>query len=153
MNVAAVKHWRPWGFWLSLSAAVLASRLSHVNILWADEDYHLAAAIQVLAGKFPYRDFWYDKPPLNLSFYLAFGAQTGVPLRVADALFVFLCCALAYCFAAELWSRREGYLAAAGLAFCSIFYLAPGIIPEEPDTLMLAPHLGAVYLAFRRRHS
>jgi hypothetical protein len=138
-------------FWSSLAAAVLVSRLSHLHILWADEDYHLAAAIQVLAGKLTYRDFWYDKPPLNLLFYLAFGARTGVPLRVADTLFVCLCCALAYRFASELWSRREGYFAAAALAFFSIFYLAPGIIPEEPDTLMLLPHLAAVYLAFRRR--
>jgi hypothetical protein len=142
---------RSVAFWLSLAAAVLISRLSHIHILWADEDYHLAAAIQVLAGKLPYRDFWYDKPPLNLLFYLAFGARTGVPLRIADALFVCLCCALAYRFAAAVWSKREGYFAAAALAFFSIFYLAPGIIPEEPDTLMLAPHLAAVYLAFRRR--
>ncbi|HEY1753919.1 MAG TPA: hypothetical protein VGG72_00880 [Bryobacteraceae bacterium] len=146
-----IKHWRALVFWLSLSAMVLASRLTHVFLLWTDEDYHLAAAIQVLAGKFPYRDFWYDKPPLNLSFYLMFEAWTGLPLRIADAVFVCLCCALAFHLAAALWSRREGYLAAAGLAFFSIFYLAPGIIPEEPDTLMLAPHLAAIYLAFRRR--
>jgi hypothetical protein len=151
MSDSTMKNWRAWAFWLCLSAAVAASRLSHLHILWADEDYHLAAAIQVLAGKVPYRDFWYDKPPLNLLFYLAFGARTGLPLRLAGALFVCLCCALAYRFAAALWSRREGYLAAAALAFFSIFYLAPGIIPEEPDTLMLAPHLAAVYLAFRRR--
>ena len=146
-----IKHWRAWVYWLSLSAALVASRLSHIYLLWTDEDYHLAAAIQVLAGKFPYRDFWYDKPPLNLSFYLMFGASTGLPLRVADAAFVCLCCALAYHLAKGLWSQREGYLAAAALAFFSIFYLAPGIIPEEPDTLMVAPHLAAVYLAFRRR--
>ncbi len=138
-------------FWLCLCGVVISSRLSHVHILWADEDYHLAAAIQVLAGKFPYRDFWYDKPPLNLLFYLLFGARTGVPLRLADSAFVILCCALAFRLASKLWSRREAYLAAAALAFFSIFYLAPGIIPEEPDTLMLAPHLAAVYLAVRRR--
>jgi hypothetical protein len=138
-------------FWAFLAATVLASRLCHVHILWADEDYHLAAAVQVLAGKLPYRDFWYDKPPLNLLFYLLFGARTGVLLRLADSAFVVLCCALAFRFAASLWSRLEGLLAAAALAFFSIFYLAPGIIPEEPDTLMLAPHLAAVYLAFRKR--
>jgi hypothetical protein len=138
-------------FWSCLSGAILASRLFHLHILWADEDYHLAAAIQVLAGKFPYRDFWYDKPPLNLLFYLLFGAHTGTPLRLADSAFVVACCALAFRFAQKLWSSREAYLAAAALAFFSIFYLAPGIIPEEPDTLMLAPHLAAVYLAFRRR--
>ena len=138
-------------FWLCLSAIVLASRLCHANILWADEDYHLAAAIQVLHGKFPYRDFWYDKPPLNLAFYLLFGARTGVVLRVADTLFVCLCCALIYRFASHLWSRREGFLAAGALAFFLIFYLPPGIIPLEPDTFMLAPHLAAVYLAWRRK--
>ena len=138
-------------FWFSLSAALLVSRLCHVHILWADEDYHLAAAVQVLAGKFPYRDFWYDKPPLNLLFYLLFDARTGIVLRLADAAFVVLCCALAYRFASQLWSEREGYYAAAALAFFSIFYLVPGILPEEPDTLMLLPHLAAVYLAFRKR--
>jgi hypothetical protein len=138
-------------FWLCLSAIVLASRLCHARILWADEDYHLAAAIQVLHGKFPYRDFWYDKPPLNLAFYLLFGARTGLVLRVADAVFVCLCCALAYRFASHLWSRREGFLAAGLLAFFLIFYLSPGIIPLEPDTLLLAPHLAAVYWGWQRK--
>jgi hypothetical protein len=138
-------------FWLCLSAAVLVSRLCHSNILWADEDYHLAAAIQVLHGKIPYRDFWYDKPPLNLAFYLLFGARTGMLLRVADALFVCLCCVLAWRFASRLWSRREGFFAAGALAFFLIFYLPPGVLPLEPDTLMLAPHLAAVYLAWRRK--
>ncbi len=138
-------------FWTILSAAVLASRLAHLHILWADEDYHLAAAIQVLHGKLPYRDFWYDKPPLNLLFYLLFDARTGLALRLADSAFVVACCGMAWRFATKLWSSREGYLAAAALAFFSIFYLAPGVIPEEPDTLMLLPHLAAVYLAFRRR--
>jgi hypothetical protein len=138
-------------FWACLSAAVLVSRLCHLNVLWADEDYHLAAAIQVLHGKLPYRDFWYDKPPLNLVFYLLFGARTGVLLRVADAAFVCLCCVLAYRFSATIWSKREGYIAAALLAFFLIFYLIPGVLPLEPDTLMLAPHLAAVYLAWRKK--
>src|SRR5215471_8769929 len=136
-------------FWACLCCAVLASRLCHVNLLWSDEDYHLAAAIQVLHGKIPYRDFWYDKPPLNLLFYLLFGAHAGIALRVADAVFVCLCCVFAYRFAASLWSRREGQIAAALLAFFLIFYLIPGVLPLEPDTLMLAPHLAAVYLAWR----
>jgi hypothetical protein len=122
-----------------------------MNVLWADEDYHLAAAIQVLHGKLPYRDFWYDKPPLNVLFYLLFGARTGLPLRLADTVFVCFCCSLAYRFAAQMWSRREGYIAAVLLAFFSIFYFIPGIVPLEPDTLMVAPHLAAVYLAWRRK--
>ena len=109
--------------WILLSAAVIAARLCHLHILWADEDYHLAAAIQVLAGKLPYRDFWYDKPPLNLLFYLLFGAHTGVPLRLADSAFVILCSALAFAFASSLWSRREGYFAAA--ISCAFFHFLP----------------------------
>ena len=138
-------------FWGCLSGGVLASRLCHTNVLWSDEDYHLAAAIQALHGKLPYRDFWYDKPPLNLAFYLLFGARTGLLLRIADAAFVCLCCVIAYRFAAGLWSKREGYIAAALLAFFLIFSLIPGVLPLEPDTLMLAPHLAAVYLAWRRK--
>ncbi|HLH44625.1 MAG TPA: hypothetical protein VKV74_16665 [Bryobacteraceae bacterium] len=138
-------------FWICLSAAVLASRLAHLHLLWADEDYHLAAALQSLGGKLPYRDFWYDKPPLNLAFYLAFGARTGAVLRTVDALFLILCCALACEFAAKLWSRREGFLAASAMAFFLIFYLPPAVLPLEPDTLMLAPHLAAVSLAWRKK--
>jgi hypothetical protein len=137
-------------FWISLGAALLLSRLAHRNILWADEDYHLAGAIQILWGKFPYRDFWYDKPPLNLAWFLLFGARTGVTLRVVGALFDVSCCALVYHFARQVWTRVEGFVAAGLLAFFLIFYLAPGVIPQEPDSLMLAPHVGAVYLAWRR---
>ena len=57
---------------------LLAARLCHADILWADEDYHLAAAIQVLYGKIPYRDFWYDKPFLNLAACLLFAAKNRV---------------------------------------------------------------------------
>ena len=138
-------------FWTGLSAAILLSRLAHVNILWADEDYHLAGAIQVLWGKLPYRDFWYDKPPLNLLWYLLFGARTGAVLRVTGALFQIGCCALLWRFAAQLWTRREGYVAAGLLAFFLIFYLPAGVIPLEPDSLMMAPHIAAVYFAWKRR--
>ena len=70
-------------FWVSLTAVLLLSRLSHVNILWADEDYHLAAAIQMLHGKMLYRDLWYDKPPLTAMAAVLFGASSGWPLRIA----------------------------------------------------------------------
>ena len=70
-------------FWVSLTALLLLSRLCHVNILWADEDYHLAAGIQMLHGKMLYRDFWYDKPPLSAMAALLFGAWPGWPLRIA----------------------------------------------------------------------
>src|SRR5580765_2057352 len=69
-------------FWGAMAAVLLVSRLAHRTILWADEDYHMAAAIQMLRGKMLYRDVWYDKPPLNALLDLLFGAWYGWPLRL-----------------------------------------------------------------------
>src|SRR6267154_2257403 len=79
-------------FWSLLGAVLLASRAAHLNVLWADEDYHLAAAIQLLHGKMLYRDLWYDKPPLNAIVCLLFGAWPGWPLRIAATLIAILAC-------------------------------------------------------------
>jgi 4-amino-4-deoxy-L-arabinose transferase-like glycosyltransferase len=115
-------------FWSVLGLALAASRLAHLHILWADEDYHLAAAIQILHGKVLYRDLWYDKPPGAALLALLFGAYPGWPLRIAGTLFAIATCALAYRFARRLWSPREGYIAAALLGFTQVFYFAPGVI-------------------------
>jgi 4-amino-4-deoxy-L-arabinose transferase-like glycosyltransferase len=138
-------------FWVSLTGVILLSRLCHVNILWADEDYHLAAAIQILHGKMLYRDLWYDKPPLTAMVALLFGALPGWPLRIASGLVAAASCALAYRFASGIWSRHEGYCAALLLAFSCIFYVPSATIPLEPDTLMILPHLAAVYWAWKQK--
>lgn len=138
-------------FWVSLTGILLASRLCHLNILWADEDYHLAAAVQMLHGKMLYRDLWYDKPPLSAMVALLFGAWSGWPLRIAGSLFAAASCAVAFRFASRLWGRREGYWAAGLLAFSLIFYLPSATIPLEPDTLMILPHLAAVCFAWRQK--
>src|SRR6185312_2406286 len=134
-------------FWVTLTGVLLLSRLCHVNILWADEDYHLAAAIQMLHGKMLYRDVWYDKPPLNALVAVLFGARPGLPLRIVSTLVAVASCVVAFRFASGLWSRREGYCAALLLAFSCIFYVPSATIPLEPDTLMILPHLAAVYFA------
>src|SRR5579862_2232011 len=119
-------------FWVSLTGVLLLSRLCHVNILWADEDYHLAAAIQMLHGKMLYRDLWYDKPPLAALLCLFLGAQDGWPLRTAGALVALGCCAGAFGIGSRIWGRREGYVAAALMAFFLVFYAPTAVIPFEP---------------------
>src|ERR1700709_97419 len=91
-------------FWVSLTGVLVLSRLAHVNILWADEDYHLAAAIQMLHGKMLYRDVWYDKPPLNAMVAVLFGGWFGWPVRIVTTLVAVGSCAIAFRFAADLWS-------------------------------------------------
>ena len=102
-------------------------------------------------GKALYRDIWYDKPPLVPVFYLLSGAQPGWGLRVEDALYALLACWLAYRFARDLWSEREGVWAAGLLGFFLVFDFPSAVIPVASDLLMLAPHLGAVWMAHRRR--
>jgi hypothetical protein len=120
-------------------------------MLWADEDYHLAAAVHILNGKEPYRDFWYDKPPLSALYYVLIGGQAGWPLRFLDASYIVLACYLAYCVARDWWGELEGRIAALLLAFFTTFYLPSAVIPFAPDALMIAPHLAAVYFARRAR--
>ncbi len=136
-------------FFAALFAVTLALRLCHVNILWADEDYHLAAGMQTLDGKLLYRDFWYDKPPLAALVYAAMGALPGWPLRLFDALFVLAISIAAWRFARDLWGRREAFLAAGLMAFFLNFDLPAAVIPIAPDMFLLLPHIVAVHCAWK----
>ena len=138
-------------FFLSLAALLLATRLCYLRILWEGDSYPLAAAGEMLRGKTLYRDIWFDKPPLLAMAYTLFGAVPGWPLRLADAIYLLLACWLAWRLGRELWSDREGLWAAGLLGFFLCFDVPSGVIPVASDLLMLAPHLAAVWLAFRRR--
>ena len=138
-------------FWTSLAAAVLLSRMAHLNILWADEDYHLAVAQQLLHGKILYRDIWYDKPPLSAVLLALIGGLPGLPLRLLSSLIEVAGAAAAYRFARDLWGEREACLAASAFAFFHVFFYPATAIPLEPDSLMILPQLLAVYYAWRAR--
>ena len=111
----------------------------------------MAAAIQILHGKVPYRDFWYDKPPLAAVYYLAMGAVPGLVLRLWDAVYILLCCFLAWRLARSWWGEAEGCAAALLTGFFTTFYLPAAVIPFASDALLIAPHLAAVYLARQGR--
>lgn len=142
---------RPGTFFAALFLILLSARLCHVDILWAEEDLPMAAAKQMQFGKTLYRDVWFDKPPLLASINLAWAVRTGWPLRLAGALYALLACWLAYAFARDLWTRVEGLWAAALLGFFLIFDFPSAVIPLAADLTMLAPHLAAVWLAYRGR--
>jgi hypothetical protein len=131
--------------------ALLLTRLCHLGIVWVEEGYPSAAAIQLMHGKSLYQDIWFDKPPLSPYFYLLWGAQTGWPLRLAGIGFVSLCCLLLYRLASQIWGEREGSLAAVLLAFHLTFGIPSAVMALAPDLLMVAPHIAAVWLAWRGR--
>ncbi len=124
-------------------------RLCHAAVLWADEDYHLAAALHIAHGAVPYRDFWYDKPPLSAFYYLLIAGNSGFPLRLLDSAYIIFACFLAYLIARDWWGELEGLTAALLLALYTTFYLPSAVIPFAADALMLVPHLAAVYFARR----
>lgn len=138
-------------FFLVLFALLMAARLCHVEILWAEETLPLAAAQQMRAGKVLYRDIWFDKPPFAPVFYRVLGGEAGWPLRLAGALYALLCCWIAWGFARDLWGGREGVWSAGLLGFFLIFDFPSSVIPLAADLWMLAPHLAAVWMAYRQR--
>lgn len=138
-------------FFLALFAVLLAARLCHSGILWAEETLPLAAAHQILHGHSLYRHIWFDKPPLLAWSYLLWGAAAGWPLRLAGALYSLLACWVAFRFARDVWSEREGYWAAGLLGFFLTFDLPSAVVPLASDLLLVAPHLAAVWLAWQRR--
>jgi hypothetical protein len=132
-----------------LFLGLLATRLCHTGIVWVEEAYPTAAAIQLLHGSALYRDIWFDKPPLFAYTYLLWGAHIGVPLRIAGAVFVFLCCLMMWRFARDLWGPPEGLAAALFTAFFLTFGIPSAVMALAPDLLMVLPHIAAVYLAWR----
>ncbi len=134
-----------------LFLGLLAARLCHSGIVWVEEAYPTAAAIQILDGKMLYRDIWFDKPPLSALIYLLWDARIGVILRIAGAAFVFSCCWMLWRFARDLWGPREGLAAALLLGFFLTFGIPAAVLALAPDLLMVLPHIAAVYLAWRGR--
>jgi hypothetical protein len=138
-------------FFLMLFTLLLAARFCHLDVLWAEETLPMATAQQMLHGKMLYRDLWFDKPPLLAAAYLLWGVRDGWPLRLAGALYALLACWLAWRFARDLWGEVEAGWAAGLLAFYLIFDIPSAVTPLAADLLMLAPHVAAVWLAWRGR--
>ncbi len=137
-------------FFGALALILTASRLCHSEVLWAEENLPLAAALHVKGGLTLYRDFWFDKPPLLPAFYMLAGAIDGVPLRILGAAHALAVCILIFAAARLRWSEREGYQAAAAMAFFLTFDTHSSAIPVAADALMLAPHVAAMLLTWKR---
>lgn len=136
---------------VAIAAVVIAARLLHSSVLWADDNLQLAAAMQVAMGKTLYRDVWFDKPPLVAWIDLLWGARDGVWLRLAGAIYVLAVAGMAWKFARAKWTEREGLLAAFFAAFFLTFDLPSAVIPLASDMLLILPHFAAIYFAWRAR--
>jgi hypothetical protein len=134
-----------------IALVVVAARLCHIHVLWADDNLPLAAAMEVARGKVLYRDVWFDKPALVAWIDLLWGARAGILLRLAGAAYVIAVAAAAWQFARSKWTDRAGLFAAFFAAFFLTFGLPSAVIPLASDMLLVLPHLAAVYFAWRGR--
>ncbi len=130
--------------WVAILAALFCIRLTHRNVLWVEEAYPAAAAIQMDYGRILYQDIQYDKPPLSAAIYRLWGGRTDWPLRLAGAIYVTLCCLLAHLVARHWWGLREAWLAALLLAFYLTFGIPAAVMALAPDLLSILPTLAAV---------
>ena len=112
----------------------------------------MAAATQMQFGKTLYRDVWFDKPPLLASINLAWAVRTRMAaapgrgaLRAAGLL---RSRTRSRAIFGRPW-RVSGPRALLG--FFLIFDFPSAVIPLAADLTMLAPHLAAVWLAYRGR--
>jgi hypothetical protein len=138
-------------FWAGLFVLLLLLKLCHLHLLWAEEGYGSAAAVQLLHGKMLYRDFWFDKPPLAALIYMLWHGRAGFGLRLADAVYAWACAVAAYRLARQLWSEHEAFFAACLLAFFLVFDLPAAITTLAPDLLLIFPALMAIDCAARRK--
>ena len=138
-------------FGVGLYLLILATRLAHWRVLWVEEAYPMAGALAILHGLVPYRDFWYDKPPLAMLFYLLCGADDGWPLRLLSATYIFGCALAAWYAARVRWTEREANLAAGLTAFFLTFGLPAAVMAIAPDLLLVLPHFAAIACAWRGR--
>jgi hypothetical protein len=130
---------------------LLGTKLCHLNILWAEEGYGSAAAVQMLSGNMLYRDFWFDKPPLAGVLYVLWHGEPGFALRLAGALYGLACCFAAYRAASAIWSRVESYWAAGLTAFFLVFDIPASVMTLAPDQLMILPTFAAIDCAARKQ--
>jgi hypothetical protein len=133
------------------AAVVIAARLCHWHVLWADDNLPVAAAMEVARGKTLYRDVWFDKPPVVAWLNLLWGARAGLLLRLAGAAYVIAVALVSREVARAKWGEREGLLAALLAAFFLTFGLASAVIPLASDMLLILPHAAAIYFAWRGR--
>ncbi len=127
-------------FWPLLAAVVTASRLCHLDIVWVEEGYPLAAAREILSGKTIYSEIWFDKPPLFPLAYTLIAGEPGLPLRFLGIAWVLLAAWSCGWAARRAFGHEAARWAAALCAFYLTFDTASAVIALTPDLMTIPLH-------------
>lgn len=96
----------PWQIWTIVSLGSIAIvAFSQSGTSYSDEGFHLLTALLVGAGKVPYRDFFYQHPPLFPYLYAGWMQIAGETWRSAHLLSALLTLGSVWLVATYLTSR------------------------------------------------
>ena len=119
----------PWQAQAVLATAAIGLVIySQTLAFYGDEGFHLLAASLVGAGRLPYRDFFYQHPPLFPYVYAAWMRLAGETWRSAHLLSAFLTTATIWLVMEYVVARQSRARAAAGILAVLLFCLNPQIV-------------------------
>lgn len=141
-------------WWFFIALIIFVSRLpsyygGFVNI---DENEYAIAAMKILSGGLPYRDFLIYQPPVIYYFYALgfwlFGAQNLHGVHFLLQIVVFLSCLLIYLAGKKVFSEKAGFFGALFYAVISAIGLPQDMLAANCEILAVLPALLAVWLYF-----
>jgi len=119
----------PWQAWAIISIGAIAIvALSQSGVSYGDEGFHLLAASLVGAGKVPYRDFFYQHPPLFPYLYAGWMYIAGATWRSAHLFSALLTIGTVSLVATYLASRFTASRVAAAVFTFLLLCLNPQFV-------------------------
>jgi hypothetical protein len=132
----------------ALAVVAFLLRIFYGGHLFQDDGLWFTAGEELLRGKALYREIYFDKPPvlplLYALLFKLFGAHI-LTIRLFTVIYSLAVGFTLYRFAAFLYDRRIGLLAAAMFVFFSTTYLTGHFQGLNTDFLMTLPYALSVY--------
>jgi 4-amino-4-deoxy-L-arabinose transferase-like glycosyltransferase len=132
----------------AMAVVAFVLRIFYAGHLFQDDGLWFTAGEELLRGKALYREIYFDKPPvlplLYALLFKLFGAHI-LTIRLFTILYSLAVGFTLYRFAAFLYNRRIGLLAAAMFVFFSTTYLTGHFQGLNTDFLMTLPYTLSAY--------
>jgi hypothetical protein len=133
---------------VALAVVAFLLRIFYAGHLYQDDGLWFTAGEELLRGKALYREIYFDKPPVLPLLYALLFKLFGAHILTIRLFTIFYSVAVGftlYRFAAFLYDKRIGLVAAAMFVFFSTTYLTGHFQGLNTDFLMTLPYALSVY--------
>jgi 4-amino-4-deoxy-L-arabinose transferase-like glycosyltransferase len=133
---------------VALAVVAFLLRIFYAGHLYQDDGLWFTAGEELLRGKALYREIYFDKPPVLPLLYALLFKFFGAHILTIRLFTIFYSVAVGftlYRFAAFLYDKRIGLVAAAMFVFFSTTYLTGHFQGLNTDFLMTLPYVLSVY--------